>query len=232
MEQSLRFLSYNICHGNGMDQTIDLVRTAAVISRQKADCVALQELDNGAARSGGVDQTAELARLTGMFGFFGKAIDLQGGSYGIAILTSNPGKIVLHRQLPGYEMRTIIGVETTTATGTPYRIYCTHFPLERDLRILSAGILCEELLKSPLPSVVLGDFNCSPLSYEWKLIANHLKDANDRRILYTCPADNPTKPIDHGFFHQAEHWKNVEISVIDERVASDHRPILIKASLV
>ncbi|MBR4221011.1 MAG: hypothetical protein IKR81_07650, partial [Victivallales bacterium] len=79
----MRFLSYNVCHGCGMDKTIDLVRTAAVISRQKADCVALQELDNGATRSNGVDETAELARLTGMFGFFGKAIDLQGGSYGI-----------------------------------------------------------------------------------------------------------------------------------------------------
>ena len=232
MEQPMRFLSYNICHGSGMDHVIDLTRTAAVISRQKADCVALQELDNGAERSSGIDETAELARLTGMFGFFGKAIDLQGGSYGIGILTSNPGKMILHRQLPGYEMRTLIGVETTTANGTPFRIYCTHFPLERDLRIWSAGILCEELLKSPLPSVVLGDFNCFPSSYEWKLMASHLKAANGREVLYTCPSDNPRKPIDHGFFHQEEHWKNLGISVIDERIASDHRPILVTATLV
>ena len=232
MEQALHFLSYNVCHGFGMDGNIDLVRTAAVISRQKADAVALQELDNCATRSGGIDQTAELARLTGMFGFFGKALDFQGGAYGIGILTSNPGKLVLHRRLPGYEMRTLIGVETTTSNGIPYRIYCTHFPLEYDLRILSAGILCEELRKSPLPSIVLGDFNCTPASYEWKLMASLLTPANGNAVLCTHPSDGPNKAIDHAFLHPSKQWKSLGLSVIDERVASDHRPILATATLV
>ena len=41
----LRILSYNIKHGYGMDDQVDLNRSAQLINRLKPDLVALQEID-------------------------------------------------------------------------------------------------------------------------------------------------------------------------------------------
>ena len=49
-----------------------------------------QEIDNGAARTGAVDQAAELGRLTGMGSVFGPFMDYQGGQYGMALLSDLP----------------------------------------------------------------------------------------------------------------------------------------------
>ena len=74
----VRVLTYNIHHGEGMDGRIDLVRQAEILNREAPDLVALQEVDRGTKRSGGVDQLAELGRLTGLTPTFGRAIDFQG----------------------------------------------------------------------------------------------------------------------------------------------------------
>ena len=82
----VRALTYNIHHGEGTDGRLDLSRLAAIISSAAPDLVALQEVDLGTARAGGVDQLAELGRLTGMHPVFGKAMDYQGGAYGVGVL--------------------------------------------------------------------------------------------------------------------------------------------------
>ena len=78
----LRVLSYNIHHGQGTDGRFDLARLAEVIDRLEPDLVALQEVDHRTRRAKGVDQAAELGRLTGMHSWFGKAMDFSGGGYG------------------------------------------------------------------------------------------------------------------------------------------------------
>ena len=86
----LRVLSYNIHHAQGVDGKLDLQRIANVILSVKPDFVALQEVDQNTSRTGGVDQAAELAKLTEMKSVFGANIDLQGGHYGNAVLTRLP----------------------------------------------------------------------------------------------------------------------------------------------
>jgi endonuclease/exonuclease/phosphatase family metal-dependent hydrolase len=44
--ETIRILSYNIKHGQGMDDRVDLKRAAAVINSLQPDLVALQEIDN------------------------------------------------------------------------------------------------------------------------------------------------------------------------------------------
>ena len=83
-------MSYNVHHGEGSDGRIDLERIAAVIKEEKADLVALQEVDRGVLRSGKRDLPAELAKLTGMSVFFENNFGYQGGEYGNAILTRLP----------------------------------------------------------------------------------------------------------------------------------------------
>ena len=74
---ALTVLSYNVHHGRGADNKIDLGRIAKVIKDSGADLVALQEVDKLTSRANGVDQAKELGKLTGMHAVFGKAIDLS-----------------------------------------------------------------------------------------------------------------------------------------------------------
>src|SRR5690606_41483172 len=85
--ETWRIVSYNIRHGRGADNEVDLERTAAVLRRLDPDVVALQEVDQGVARSGGEDQAARLGELLGMHHAFGAFMDYQGGHYGMAILS-------------------------------------------------------------------------------------------------------------------------------------------------
>ncbi len=128
MANLIRVLCYNIHHGEGTDQKVDLPRLAQVISKLKPDLVALQEVDQGNKRTGQVDQPGELARLTGLHGIFGKQIPYQGGSYGQAILArSKPEHPKVHL-LPGEpdrEQRIAFEV-TVTLAGQPIVFASTH----------------------------------------------------------------------------------------------------------
>ena len=86
----LRIMCYNIRHGRGMDEVVDLTRTANVIKAWNPDLVAVQEVDQNTQRTNKTDQTKILAEKLGMHCVFGKAIDLQGGGYGLAILSRFP----------------------------------------------------------------------------------------------------------------------------------------------
>ena len=96
----VRVLTYNIHHGEGTDGKIDLARTGEAIKRVTPDLVALQEVDKATARSRGVDQAAELGKLTGMHAAFGKAMDFARGQYGEAILSRYPLTEVQVHSLP------------------------------------------------------------------------------------------------------------------------------------
>src|SRR5687767_4395118 len=99
--KALRVLSYNIHHAEGTDGKLDLERIAKVITAARPDLVAVQEVDRKARRTKGVDQAAELGRLTGLHVEFGKAIDFQGGEYGLAVLSRFPIKAAKVHPLPG-----------------------------------------------------------------------------------------------------------------------------------
>src|SRR5687768_14745518 len=83
---SMRVMTYNIHHGEGTDGKIDLERIAKLITDNKVDLVALQEVDRNTERTGRRDMLAELAKLTGMNVAFGSNLQLQGGEYGNAVL--------------------------------------------------------------------------------------------------------------------------------------------------
>lgn len=78
--------AYNIAAG----RVGSLNAIADAIKALNADVIALSEVDINTRRSGNIDQLATLKKLTGMYGAFGKAIDFQGGEYGIAVLSRYP----------------------------------------------------------------------------------------------------------------------------------------------
>lgn len=73
----MKFVSYNIQYGFGLDGRYDLERIVASIAG--ADIIALQEVTRGSPRNGHVDMVAAIeALLPDHFGVYGPACDIHG----------------------------------------------------------------------------------------------------------------------------------------------------------
>ena len=158
--RGLRLMSYNVLHCEGADKKIDIARTAEVIKREKPRFVGLQELDSKAAtRSGGVDQPAELCRLTGMYATFARAIPFQGGGYGVAVLSREKPISVFRTPLPGKEPRVLLLCEFEDCWfGT------THLSLQETNRLASVEIIRKAVAErsAAKPVYLTGDWNARP----------------------------------------------------------------------
>ncbi len=166
---AVRVLTYNIHHGEGTDGLFELSRVAALIAAASPDLVALQEVDRGTARAGGVDQLAELERLTGMHGLFGKAMDFDGGAYGVAVLTRQPVVRAVNRALPEQadrEPRTALTVDVRMNPDGPLvHFTSTHLDQWRDQahRLAQATFLNDMLdMGGDMPGILAGDMNSRP----------------------------------------------------------------------
>ncbi len=227
----LRVLSYNIHHSEGVDGKLDLERIANVILSVKPDIVALQEVDRKVKRTGGVDQPAELARLTEMNIVFGANIELQGGHYGNAVLSRFP--ITQHKNhlLPSIadgEQRGVIEAEMEMPhSGQTVRLLATHLDYRADERerLASAKVINELIAVHPQhPALLAGDLNATPDSETLQLLHAKWNRTNENPMA-TVPVNQPTKQIDFILHRPANRWKVVEVKVLDEAVASDHRAI-------
>ena len=240
----LTVLTYNIQIGMGMDKKTDLARTAAAIRAVSPDIVAVQEVDRQARRTAGVDQAAELARMTGMRMLFGKASEREGsgaapGDYGIAILTRLPIRSHRNRPLPltpGFEARTVLEAELAWPEGSRegLRFFATHFDnASREDRAASAKMLVQLAEAQPdTPAVLGGDLNSMPGSEPLQILGAAWQLAGAGRELPTFPAGQPRRQIDYIFYRPANRWRVVEVRVADEPLASDHRPVLAVLELL
>ncbi|HEY8580578.1 MAG TPA: endonuclease/exonuclease/phosphatase family protein, partial [Beijerinckiaceae bacterium] len=95
-----RLLTWNVHRCVGTDGACAPERVAKVIADLNPDIVCLQELDVRRARTGGVDQAAEIGRLLGMAHHFHPAFRVMNEAYGDAILTALPSKLVKGDALP------------------------------------------------------------------------------------------------------------------------------------
>ena len=97
----VRLLTYNVHRCVGSDGKLDVARVAEVIAAHAPDIVALQEVDVGRARTGGVDQAERLARRLGMAFHFNANVKVEEELYGDALLTVRPERLVKAGRLPG-----------------------------------------------------------------------------------------------------------------------------------
>lgn len=230
LPQELRIVTYNIHHGEGTDGKLDLERIAAVINAEKPDLVGLNEVDQGVRRSKGLDEPAELAKLTGMTHVFEKNIDHDGGKYGNAILSRLP--IVRHEnhKLPSDyegEQRGVLEIEVGDADDS-LLFLCTHLDYRPDDHERLASVETIEKLvaaREGKPVILVGDLNAVP---ESKVMETFAKDwgRSTAKPLATFPAAKPNRQIDYIQFRPAAEWEVVEMRVLDEPVASDHRGMM------
>jgi endonuclease/exonuclease/phosphatase family metal-dependent hydrolase len=228
-DDTLRVVSYNIKHGRGNDNVVDLERTAGVLRALTPDIVGLQEVDDLATRSGGVPQAERLGQLVGMHHAFGRFMDFQGGAYGMAILTRHPITATQSVRLPdGNEPRVALAVEVRLPSGRPLTIVNVHFDWVRDdgFRFAQAEALTRYLDALPMPYVLLGDFNDVPESRTLALFkAGAMEAAKPAADRFTFSSTDPTREIDFIFAAPAAAWQARDVRVIDEPMASDHRPV-------
>jgi endonuclease/exonuclease/phosphatase family metal-dependent hydrolase len=218
----LRVLTYNIHHGEGIDGKFDYERLARVINSAKPDVVALQEVDRGTRRSAGVDQAARLGELTGMRAAFGVALYYEGGEYGEAILSRFPMADRKAHHLPfhqGQEPRTALEVAIRPDNGVPEFLFVgTHWCHQsNDTRTEQAEQTNRLYPAEGGPPVILaGDLNARPGSSPMNVLVEG----------QWVDAIAPQSRIDYILYRRADPWRVVEVTILDERVASDHRPVL------
>ena len=222
-EGELVLMSYNVRNGKGMDNKRNLNRTAAVIRAAQPDVVALQEIDSVTRRSDKVDVAAYLGRKCSMYHTFSKAIDFDGGGYGVAILSHEKPRSVKRFALPGREeARTLLVVEFKR-----YIFVSTHLSLTAEDRLASLGVIDSLAKAATKPIFFAGDWNATPDSEFGRALSQTMQYLTDSTQC-TFPADNPRTVIDYIVAPRTQLIKVLHREVIDEPIASDHRPIFVK----
>jgi len=240
-----RILTYNVHRCVGADRRLDVGRVADVIASLEPDIVALQELDVGRARTGGVDQAHAIAHRLDMSFHFHAALKVEEELYGDAILTCLPERLVQVGPLPGYarvprlEPRGALWI-AVELDGVEVNIINTHLGLvPREQQIQAAFLAGPAWLRHPAcvgPTILLGDFNATATSVVYRTLSSRLAAARrlspHRRPTSTFPSPLPVLRIDHVFV-------SPEVQVLDVsapynplvRVASDHLPLVMDFSL-
>ena len=221
----LKLMSYNVRNAKGMDGIHNIQRIANVIINEAPDVVAVQELDSMTTRSGQKYVLGELSERTQMYASYAPAISFQGGKYGIGILSKETPLTIRTYPLPGREEARMLLV----AEFKNYFFACTHLSLTEEDRLASLDIIKNSVGKSEKPYFLAGDLNDKPdskfiqaLQQDFQVLT-HIKRP-------TFPAPEPTETIDYiaAWKHGSNDFANLSAQVLEEPVASDHRPLSIQ----
>jgi endonuclease/exonuclease/phosphatase family metal-dependent hydrolase len=205
---------------------------AKVINEAKPDLVALQEIDKFTRRSGTeLDQAKELGRRTGMYSYFVKAIDWDGGEYGVAVLSRFKILDSIQLTLPmaagiAGEARALAIIKIKVKKKEIF-FASAHLDIVKEHRELQTSTIVDYFSGSKIPVILAGDFNDLPESETLKLFGNHLHSTCP---LLSCgktfPQINPTRTIDYIMYRPGSQFKILNHGVIPDEYASDHRPVI------
>lgn len=260
---TLTVMTYNIRAGLGPpapgqrpDVVANLDRVASVVREAGADVVLLQEVDRGVERSARVDEAASLAERLGMDHVFAPALEIGGGDYGVALLTT--WDIASHevirlfrpdytRTYPGrpehFSEQRVALVAQIASGDAQVTVVNTHLGLTADQRrrqlLQIAAVI--DALGEETPVVFGGDLNCEPDAPELLPIRQRLGDCYQEVLSpqgeiarlpiaerLTFPSDKPDRCIDYLFVRGIDAVR--ETAVLDAQ-ASDHRPVITRLAI-
>ncbi len=242
-------MTYNIRHGKGMDNNVNLARIANEIALVAPDVVALQEVDYKTQRSGGEDTPAKISELTklGYKSVFGKAILFEGGEYGNAILSLEAPMAVAVIPLMGKEEPRCLLV----AEFKDYFVANCHLSLDEESRVnscYSISSIIKEISDGKFkqdgkkifsgkdkPIFLCGDFNATPESTDIFVLMKSFVWLSKSES-FTFPSDKPDRILDYIFLYKNKSGiklmkefekksKGMASWVQPEDIASDHRPV-------
>lgn len=224
-QNTLKLMTYNIKNANGMDDVCNFQRIANVINNASPDVVAIQEVDSMTKRSGQKYVLGEIAGRTQMHAYFAPAIDFDGGKYGIGLLTRQVPVRLQTIPLPGREEARAL----VLAEFEDYIYCCTHMSLTEEDRMESLKIVKSFTTPYKKPLFLAGDMNAEPesdfikeLQKDFQLLSNPKQ--------HTYPAPEPKETIDYiaALKSNANGVALISAQVLNEPMASDHRPILVE----
>lgn len=239
-QPTIKMMSYNIYHGENPQESgiSNLKEIAELIRREQPDFVALQEVDSLTGRSASLNggrpqnQVQVLAEMTGMHGYFGKAINFDGGGYGEGILSRNPVEIrkVMLPIPEGGEKRALLIAESEGMGGRPFFFAGTHLCHQfAENRKAQVQQIITTFINAQVPVFLAGDLNFIPDSEPYRLLQQNWIDIalKDGGPALTYSHQNPTKRIDYLFMSEAAEQQFIieEVKVL-EVPYSDHRPIV------
>lgn len=230
-ERRFRIMSYNLRFG----ERASMDELAEIIKAENPDFVSLQEVDVMAGRiaagkNRGLNYINELAQKTGMFGYFGRAIDFAGGYYGIGILSRIPAKDIQTVPLPNpknAEARVMLKGTFLIDGKQPFVFASTHLDFtDLNTTELQARYLLPRLTADGIPAIIGGDFNATPADAAVRFMAENgavLSGSNP-----TFPSDRPRSKIDHlfGYPDNAFILEETHEGAPEKNASSDHLPII------
>ena len=238
-EATVRLMSFNIRHCKGMDGKLDVGRIAARIRSERPDVAGLQEIDCRTERVNGLDEPAELARLTGMTATFAKAIPYRGGEYGVMVLSRERPLSVEKIPLPGLEPRMLLICEFEN-----YGVATMHLAVDSE----RARIESVELIRKAVerfrrerrkPLFLTGDWNARPDSEVLKAMSGIVRvvsdvDCNTYHGPVTRDEDRLASAarrhcIDYIAVDcdSASRFDVRRAGLVDDWMSSDHAPIVV-----
>jgi endonuclease/exonuclease/phosphatase family metal-dependent hydrolase len=229
-------MCYNIRHGRGLDDIVNLERTGNVIKKWKPDLVALQEVDKNTRRTNNTDQAKLLAEQLEMHFVFGKAIPYQGGEYGLAILSRFPileHQMVLLPPEVQQEQRGVLvaNIGIPDAKGMVIRFANTNLSVvSHEERAVQIEKIDTSLSEGSVPVIVAGDFNTRPENESIVRFLKNWKDVAEPALEKNVALGKnvtPLRPrrIDYIFLRSKDLWEVLESGTIDDKITSDHMPI-------
>ncbi len=229
-QREMKIMTYNLRFG----ELADMDRIAAEIKAQNPDFVAIQEVDvntNRAAskHNNGLNYVTELAQRTGMFGYYGRAIDFGPGYYGVGILSRYPAEKIEKFELPNpgnVEPRVLL-MGTFEMPGRKFVFASTHLDYsDHETRKQQARFVSEKMTSADYPAVLAGDFNANPSQIYIKTFKATMKDLTN--TAKTWPADVPKEKLDFIFAYPPQNFelKSCFVPEPSAKSASDHLPVV------
>jgi endonuclease/exonuclease/phosphatase family metal-dependent hydrolase len=242
----LRIMTYNVHRCEGGDGQISPTRIARVIAEARPDIVALQELDVGRRRTGGLDQADAIARELAMEFHFHAALTIASEQYGDAILSRFPSRVIKQGLLPNprwrpfMETRGALWIRIATPAGE-VDVVNTHLGITQGERRTQVNALIgHDWLRgegADRPLLLVGDLNALPGSRTCKVLAASLglQLSPTRRFggpHATFPSRRPVFRLDHVMAGAGIDIHSIEVvRGPAAQVASDHLPLLAAFSV-
>jgi endonuclease/exonuclease/phosphatase family metal-dependent hydrolase len=234
----VRVASYNIHHGAGPDDVLDLPDVANEIRALRADVVGLQEVDrHWGDRSDNLDEAAWLADRLHMHVAYAANLDLDpatpGGErrqYGTAILSRFPIRSATNTLLPKFgdhEQRGLL-VADIKVRGVMMRFANTHLQHNDNLeRQAQAQRIVELLGDQPTRTFLTGDLNATAETAEITTLTDVFTDSWAEVGVgdgFTYSQEDPHARID--FVMSSRDVRPLHARVAVDADGSDHLPVV------
>lgn len=222
---TLRIVSYNTHKCVGLDRRRRPDRIAAVLARNRADIIVLQEVDHRLGPRPTALPAPMIEEATGLalLPFALSPVSLGWHGQAMLIRPEFTPRAVRRIALPGLEPRGAILTELDTPQG-PFRIVGVHLALLGRFRRMQLSAISAAIShRTVMPTLVIGDFN------EWSPKGSGDALGPDFRLHApgpSFPAARPVARLDRLALGHGLHLKGA--GLIDgraERIASDHLPL-------